>query len=151
MFEKALAVYDQDEVKAQVIQDKADRLLDNCPDEVRDAIDWAYEQDESGSISPFMKEGLIDSYFEKANSLLAESETYLEEGKKDSDKGDSYGLVTVIYSMVLFLLGIIGIFKSLKNRWVIFWISIVLLVFATVYMCTIPLPAGFSLLDYLKI
>ena len=32
------------------------------------------------------------------------------------EKGDSYNLVTVIYSLTLFLLGIIGTFKNMPNK-----------------------------------
>ena len=72
----------------------------------------------------------------------------MEEGKNDSRNSDRCGLASVIYSMVLFLLGIVGIFKSLPNRLVVFWSAIVLLVIATVFMCTIPLPTDFSFANY---
>ena len=38
--------------------------------------------------------------------------------------GDAFGLVTVIYSVVLFLLGIVGTFKQLPNRYVILGVAI---------------------------
>lgn len=146
--EKALCEYNNETEKAQLIQETVDKLLLNCPEELVDAINWAYEQDESGAVSPFMKEGMVDSYFTKAKELMDESQALLEDGKNDGRSSDKYGLVTVVYSLVLFLLGIVGIFKRLPNRLAVFWTSITLLVLATIFMCTIPLPTGFSVADY---
>ena len=146
--EKTLYVISNEDDKAQLIQDKLDKLVQTCPEELKDAIEWAYEQDQTGGVSPFLKEGMIDSYFTKAQELLTESQTLMEEGKNDSRNSDRYGLVSVIYSMVLFLLGIEGVFKRLPSRLVVFWSAIVLLIIATVFMCTIPLPTDFSLASY---
>ena len=71
-------------------------------------------------VSPFDKEGLVDSYFEQSNKVLNESKELLEQGQKDNANGDAYGLVTVIYSLALFLLGIITVFKKLPNRKIVF-------------------------------
>ena len=151
MFEEAVAVYNQDEGEAQLIQEKVENLLqNNCSEQLLDAINWAFEQDSTGAVSPFLKEGMVDSYFTKANELLTESQVLLEEGKNDNRSGDRYGLVTVIYSLVLFLLGIVGIFKRLPNRRLVFYISIGLLVLGTIFMLTIPMPTGFNFFDYFK-
>ena len=56
--------------------------------------------------------------------------------------------MTVIYSIVLFLLGIAGSFKSTTNKTVIICIGIVGLIAASIYMLTLPLPTGFSLSSY---
>lgn len=148
LFEKGLAVFRHDADEAQMIQDKVDRLISNCPETLRSAIDWAYEQDETGAVSPFMKEGMMESYFSKAQELMEESRELLEQGEQNSRNCDKYGLATVICALVLFLLGIVGIFKRLPNRRAVFWIAVVLLVFGIVYMCLIPLPTGFSFADY---
>ena len=93
---------------------------------------------------------VIDKYFVTANELLAESQELLEQGQKDNANGDKFGLVTVIYSLVLFMLGIIGVFKKLPNRKVVLAISIVGLIIATIYMLTIPMPTDFSFTSYFK-
>jgi len=95
--------------------------------------------------SPFEVKGMRDKYFEHANELLAESQEVLEEGKKDNARGDAYNLVSVIYSVVLFMLGIVGIFKRIPNRAVVLFIAVGVLIVATIYMFTIPMPTGFSL------
>jgi len=55
----------------------------------------------------------------------------------------------VIYSLVLFLLGIVGIFKSMPNRAVVLIVAAVGLVLTTIYMCTIPLPTGFDIMNFI--
>lgn len=121
-------------------------MSDNCTDEFLDAINWALDQD--GNVSPFTKEGYVDSYFAEANEKIEESNELLEQGKKDNANGDAYGLVTVIYSVVLFMLGIVGTFKRLPNRTIVLCVAIVGFVFATIYMFTIPLPTGFNIFSY---
>ncbi len=126
---------------------KLDQLLnDNCSDELYDAILWADEQEDGAT--PFDMEGFVDSYFTDARELLTESDELLEQGKKDNSNGDAFGLVTVIYSVVLFMLGIIGIFKGIPNRMFILIIAIIAFVIATIYMFTIPLPTGFNILSF---
>lgn len=126
---------------------KLEKLLnDNCSAELAQAITWAMEQDED--TSPFEKEGFTDSYFTDAKEMIAEADKLLEQGKKDNANGDAFGLVTVIYSVVLFLLGIVGTFKRLPNRYVILGVAIVGFLFATIFMFTIPMPTGFNILSY---
>lgn len=126
---------------------KLEKLLnDNCSEELAQAITWAMEQDED--TSPFEKEGFTDSYFTDAKEMVAEADKLLEQGKKDNANGDAFGLVTVIYSVVLFLLGIVGTFKRLPNRYVILGVAIVGFLFATIFMFTIPMPTGFNILSY---
>ena len=98
--------------------------------------------------SPFEVAGTTEKYFEDANALLAQSQELLEEGKLDNAHGDAYNLVNVIYSVVLFLLGIVGIFKNLPNRAVVLIVAVVGVVLATIYMFTIPLPTGFNFLSF---
>lgn len=100
--------------------------------------------------SPFEVEGTYEKYFEEANALLNESQELLEEGKDDNAHGDAYSLVNVIYSLVLFLLGIVGIFKRLPNRAAVLCIAAVGLVVTTIYMLTIPMPTDFSFTGYFK-
>ena len=126
---------------------KLEKLLnDNCSAELAQAINWAMEQGED--TSPFDKEGFTDSYFTDAKEMIAEADKLLEQGKKDNANGDAFGLVTVIYSVVLFLLGIVGTFKQLPNRYVILGVAIAGFLFATIFMFTIPMPTGFNILSY---
>ena len=142
--ELAIAENEGDTEKAAIIEDKINILIyDSCSDEFADAIDWALGQEEWAS--PFDKEGFMDSYYADAQAVLDESQQYLEQGQEDNSNGDRFGLVTVIYSLVLFLLGIVGIFKRIPNRKIVFFVSVAFLLVAVIYMFTIPLPSGFTL------
>lgn len=124
-------------------------LVNSANEKFPDAVEWAIDNSTDEEInSPFNMEGYVESYFTTANEQLAKSKEYLEQGQQDNANGDAYNLVTVIYTVVLFLLGIAGTFKSLPNREIVVIISLVGFVAATIYMCTIPLPTGFSLANF---
>lgn len=115
--------------------------------DAEDIIDWVLYS-ENSKISPFGDADFIGSYYEDAREVLAESEEILAEGQEDNTKGDTFNLVTVIYSVVLFMLGIVGTFRRLPNRVFITGVAIVGFLFATIYMFTIPLPTGFNFLSF---
>jgi hypothetical protein len=122
----------------------------NISDDLMQAIEWAWDEtDSSGqTVSPFEQEGFIDSYFAAANDLLGQSQEKLSEGESDNKKADSFGLVTVIYSVVLFLLGIAGTFKGSGTKMAVVVVSLVAFVLATAYMLMIPLPTGFDIMSF---
>ena len=138
------------------------KLQDNLSESMATAIGWSFDyasddpteivltwmQKEEAMVSPFADEAFISSYFVAANDLLAQSESAMAQGTKDNEDGDAFGLVTVIYGVVLFLLGIAGTFKSNKNKYAVIAVSIVSFVIATIYMFTIPLPTGFSITSF---
>ncbi len=143
-FDLALAELKNDTTQTQMIEEKIEQVIaDSCTEEFQDAIEWAFDQKED--VTPFMKEGYVDSYYKEAQEKYDESQALLEEGKQDNKNGDTYNLVTVIYSLVLFLLGIVGIFKNIPNRFIVFVVAVILMIIAMVYMFTIPMPTGFSL------
>lgn len=138
------------------------KLNENLSEDMANAIGWPYNltdeqaNDPVGTVmtwletdeaytSPFFDEEYVNSYLTTANELLAESQEELEKGQEANSNGDAFGLVTVIYSVVLFLLGIVGTFKNSKNRVAIVAISCVAFVVCTIYMLTLPMPDGFSL------
>ena len=147
LIESSYAEEKNDTEAAEKYDWKIEKLLnDNCSAELAQAINWAMKQGED--TSPFDKEGFTDSYFTDAKEMIAEADKLLEQGKKDNANGDAFGLVTVIYSVVLFLLGIVGTFKQLPNRYVILGVAIAGFLFATIFMFTIPMPTGFNILSY---
>ena len=134
----------EDEAKA--IEMKIQKIMnENCSPKLLEAIAGKNLQEEG---SPFENEDFANSYFEKAKELLDESQNVLEEGKQDNLRGDSYKLVSVIYSLVLFLLGIIGVFKDFQSRKALFIFSVCILIFAIIYMLTIPMPTGFDITKF---
>lgn len=131
--------------EADMIKEQLEMLIaDNCTEEFEEAVYWAIDE----GVTPFDKEGFEDSYYTAAEETLDEAEAILEQGKLDNAHGDAYGLVSVLYSVVLFLLGIVGIFKRTNNRMIVLIVSVVLLVIATIYMITIPLPTNFSIANF---
>lgn len=138
---------DQDEMDR--IEYKMEQIIsDNCTEEFQEAINWALEQEDYAT--PFEMEGFVDSYYANAQATLEESSALLEQGKQDNANGDKYNLVTVLYSITLFMLGIVGIFKKLPNRGIVVIIACVVFLFATIYMFSIPLPTGFSIANFFK-
>lgn len=143
------------------------KLDENLSESMAESIGWSYQlsqaeyddptatvlawmEGDAAMTSPFFDEEYTASYFAAANDLLAQSQATLEQGRKDNANGDAFGLVTVIYSVVLFLLGISGSFKSIKNKYALVAISLVAFAGATIYMLTLPLPTGFSLLGFFE-
>ena len=106
--------------------------------------------EENGEDNPFNMPGLTEKYFESASETLDQSRERLDEGKSDNAKGDSYMLVTVIYSLTLFLLGIVGTFKNMSNRKAVLAIAVAFLVFGVIYMLTIPMPTGFAKMNFFE-
>ena len=132
---------------------------DNLTDEMAELIGYDFEFDadqiidwvinsELSTTSPFDNQDFIDSYYVDARAVLAESEAVLAEGQSDNKKGDTFNLVTVIYSVILFMLGIVGTFRRLPNRMLITIVAIAGFLFGTIYMFTIPFPTGFNFLSY---
>ena len=131
---------DMDE--AEKLEWKIDELFAGSVTEgMAQAFDWAMTETErrGESVSPFDMDGYVDSYFETANELLAESEEMLEEGNKNNTHGDNQGLVSVIYAVVLFLLGISSSFKGVREKYVLLVVSCIGFLAATIFMLTIPI------------
>ena len=147
--------YDLEEAKTAGDQERIDLISDkietfkkhNISTSLAEGIKWMEENNED---NPFNMPGMAEKYFESAQATVNQSQELLEEGKRDNTKGDSSMLVTVIYSLTLFLLGIIGTFKDRPNKIVVLSIAVVFLVFAFVYMCTIPLPTGFEHMNFFE-
>lgn len=152
--EYTFALENGDETTAEKCEWKLEQIMtDNCTDEFLEAINWALDQEEY--VTPFeyqYEDGTyyLDTYYADALDTLAEAEDLLEQGKLDNAHGDAFGLVTVIYSIVLFLLGIVGIFKNIPNRKLVLIIAIVAFLVATIYMFTIPMPTGFNFASYFQ-
>lgn len=93
-------------------------------------------------ISPFEDEDFVNEYYEEANEILALADEYLEKGNEDGKKADQLGMVTVIYSIVLFLLGIANTFNKKESKYILVTLSVIGFIIGTVIMLSIPLPVG---------
>lgn len=112
-------------------------MADNVNDEFAAAIDWADAQTDYAS--PFDMEGYLDSYYIEANATYEEGEATIEEGQKANSLGDKLGLVTVIFAVVLFILGIVSTFKNPKTKMVVTGVSILAMVFGLIMMLSVPM------------
>ena len=145
-FELVLAEADGNQNKAELLKDKIKTYTkQNASEILKEAIKWMNKNDAD---SPFDMPGITEKYFAEAKGKFQEAHDLLMEGQNDNARGDAYNLVTVLFSIVLFLLGVVGIFKRLPNRVVVLSIAVVILIGAAIYMLTIPLPTGFNLWSY---
>ncbi len=145
-YELEAAKSEGDRTKTDLIEQKIKSFEEqNASELLAEGVKW---MEENGKDNPFDMPGLTEKYFESASETLGQSKERLEEGKRDNTKGDSYMLVTVIYSLTLFLLGIVGTFKDMANRKAVLAIAVAFLAFGVIYMLTIPLPTGFGNMDF---
>jgi len=143
-----LATADGDQTKIDRLNEKLEIFKkQSVSDTLAEGMKWMEENNED---NPFNMPGMTEKYFESAQGKLDQSQELLEEGKRDNTKGDSYNLVTVIFSLTLFLLGIVGTFKNMPNRIAVLTIAAVALFIAVIYMCTIPLPTGFGHMNFFE-
>lgn len=55
--------------------------------------------------------------------------------------GDRLGLVTVVFAVVLFMLGIVSTFNNAKTKIVVVYVSIAALIFGVIIMLGVPYVA----------
>ena len=135
------------ESEANAIETKIKKIISgNCSAKLLEIISTTNTLNVTNS--PFEDENFTNSYFESAKKLLDESQQVMEEGKLDNLHGDSYKLVTVIYSLVLLLLGTVGILKDFQSRKILFIFSVGILIYGIIYMLTIPMPTGFNITNF---
>lgn len=146
-YELEVAKEEGNQSKITFLTDKINSALSSSDPLLTEAIDWMQK---NGKSNPFEMPGLTEKYFKEAQTKLKESQDLLAEGQRDNTKGDSYNLVSVIYSLVLFLLGIIAVFKDMPNKLVVMGIAFVFLVFAFIYMLHIPMPTGFGEMNFFE-
>lgn len=137
-----------DKARIDLINNKIEaHKKQNISSFLAEAITWMEKNDAD---SPFNMPGLTQKYFQTAEENVSQSQELLEEGMRDNTKGDSYNLVTVIYSLTLFLLGIVNTFKNMPNKIAVLAIAIAFLILGFIYMCTIPLPTGFAQMNFFE-
>lgn len=147
-YELEVAKAEGNQAKIDVISEKIRSFVEqNASEILTEGVKWMEENNED---NPFKMPGMTEKYFASAQATAGKSQELLQEGKRDNTKGDSYMLVTVLYSLTLFLLGIVGTFKNMPNRIAVLLIAVACLVGAFIYMCTIPLPTGFDQMNFFE-
>jgi hypothetical protein len=131
------ATVNNNEADMERFQWKLDQVMaDNVSDTLAEAIDWADAQTDYAS--PFYQEGYVESYYVVADETYDEGQAKIAEGDLNNSLGDKQGLVTVVFAVVLFLLGIISSFKNNTTKFIVVVVSVAALVFAVVVMVGVP-------------
>ena len=147
-FDLETAKANGDQAQVKLLTDKIDYFAkQNASETLIEAVQW---MEKNGKSNPFEMPGINEKYFGSAEEKIEKSHELLAEGQRDNTKGDSYNLVSVIYSLVLFLLGISNVFKNMPNRIAVVAIATAALVFAFFYMLSIPLPTGFEQMNFFE-
>ena len=122
----------------------------NCPNyqNIKSAIYTALEK--GGSATPF-DEYPQASFFADSEKLSQEATEAREDGNRCNLANDSYGLVSVLYSLCLFLFGMVGFYKQRLPRRIVFSVGVFVFVIATAYMISLPLPDNFDFANYFKL
>ncbi len=122
----------------------------NCPDyeNFKTAIYTALEK--GGTATPF-DEYPQESFFSDSEQKAQEATDVREAGDRCNLANDSYGLAALMYSICLFLFGLVGFYRHLVQRKVVFGAGVVVFIIATIYMFSLPLPDGFDLANYFKL
>ncbi len=122
----------------------------NCPDyeNFKGAIYTALEK--GGTATPF-DEYSQESFFADSEQLANDAAQARADGDRCNLANDSYGLASLLYSLCLFLFGMVGFYKHLTQRKIVFAVGVVVFVIATVYMLSLPLPDGFNFANYFKL
>lgn len=127
-----------DAEETERLQYKIDYIMyNNVSEEFDAAIDWADAQ--TDYVSPFEMEGYIESYYEEANAKYEEGDAFIAAGTQDNNYGDKLGLVTVIFAVVLFMLGITATFRNTSTKIMVAIVSIAALVFGVINMLGVPM------------
>ena len=122
----------------------------NCPDyeNFQSAVYAALEK--GGTATPF-DEYPQSSFFSDSEKLAEEAAQVREDGNRCNLAHDSYGLVSVLYSLCLFLFGMVGFYRQRIPKRIIFTVGVAVFVVATAYMLSLPLPDNFDFANYLKL
>ena len=132
------ATANNNEADMERYQWKLDQIMyDNVSDTFAQAIDWADAQTDYAS--PFDQEGYTESYYVDADATYDEGYGKLDEGDKNNHLGDILGLVTVIFAVVLFLLGIANSFKNSTTKFAVVAVSVAAFVVSVIIMVGIPI------------
>lgn len=122
----------------------------NCPDykNFKSALYAALEK--GGTATPF-DDYPQSSFFADSEQLSQEAAQVREDGNRCNLANDSYGLVSVLYSLCLFLFGMVGFYTQRSPKRIVFAVGVVVFVVATAYMLSLPLPDNFDFANYLKL
>lgn len=139
----------KDEMQKNLSAYKIDRLQKQNSEEFNNKIDsalikFAESEDDEAHFTPFDDEEYVGSYFTNYSRCKEISDAYAKESSELNANADKYAIVGIIFTFILFLLGIIGTLKRIPNRFILTVVSIIGFFVATIYMLTLPSPDDFD-------
>lgn len=132
-------------------QDKAtakyDYFLNNsASDMFKIAFQWSIDNSDDNneySFSQYPGDDTNPSYndylYSECTQKKADGEAMIEQGNADNTLGDKMTLSTVLYALVLFLLGVVGTMKAGKSPFWLTVFSFVIFIAAVVQTVSIPI------------
>ncbi len=121
----------------------------NCPDYQSFKQEVYSALEKGGTATPFDAYPQ-EKFFEESEQISNQATQVREDGDWNNLASDSFGLVAVFYSLCLFLFGMVGFYKHLGSRKIVFAAGCIVFVIATVYMLSLPLPKNFNFANYFK-
>ncbi|HBS89013.1 MAG: hypothetical protein A2W91_06175 [Bacteroidetes bacterium GWF2_38_335] len=115
-----------------VLQSNADSLYFNPADSL------AYEE-ELEFFTPIYCQKYTEALTKEVDSLYVKGEEYTALGRQHNETGDTYMLLTVLFTIVLFFAGITMALKQPSIKFVFILISIGMLVISTIWMVQLPM------------
>lgn len=134
-----------DDTAAKLTTRQIERLINACNPEFAEACRNAMEK--GGEASPF-DEVSTNDYYAEAIEKAGEATSVRQTGDTDNLDSDSYGLALVIYSFVMFLLGVAGVWSERSAKRVLVVASFVMLIVGVCYTLLLPMPTDFDFSAY---
>lgn len=107
-------------------------FVDNFADYL--VTDGAYQ------MSPFANEEFQSLYYEKYEELVSASDETMTASEEYGKHASSYHFVSLLFSALMFLLGINKAFKGFRNCLIVLCVAMVLFIPAIVFMFSLPAP-----------
>lgn len=136
-----------DAAAADLAQQQIDYIIRvSCDDELALIVRNALAQDPVPNV---FDDDAVNAYYAEAQQMIDEAAATRAQGDRDNLHSDAFAFVCVLYSVVLFLMGAVGIIKNNLAKRVIVAAGLVTFVIASLYMFSLPLPTDFTFWDYL--
>lgn len=92
------------------------------------------------AMSPFANAEFKNLYFAKSDQLSSDSEKALDESEECGSKASKFHFASLLFSALMFLLGINKAFKGFRNCMIVFVVAMILFIPALIYTFTLPIP-----------
>jgi len=134
----------EDELTYERLSWRFEQLESNMSYEFEEVF-WASFED---GLSPFANSDFVESYIIDALYVLTEAEELFVQAGVYGQYSDSYGLITVFFTVALFLYGVASTFKKRRNKLIVVGIASGAFLIAVTFMLFLPLPTDFSLTQF---